>query len=56
MAKQIATLIQDMESVIYGNEGWDNTIGQLVGTNIAQMASDRFKAPKNLGVIYLCRP
>jgi len=46
MAKQIATLVQDMESVIFGNKGWDSTIGQLVGDNIAQMASDRFKAPQ----------
>jgi len=28
MAKQIATLVQDMESVIFGQKGWDNTIGQ----------------------------
>ena len=46
MAKQIATLVQDMESVIFGNKGWDNTIGQLVGANIAKMAYDRFKAPQ----------
>tara|TARA_B110000908_G_scaffold46195_1_gene56256 strand:- start:5905 stop:6771 length:867 start_codon:yes stop_codon:yes gene_type:complete len=46
MAKQIATLVEDMESVIYGNKGWDETIGQVVGTNIAQMAQDRFKAPQ----------
>tara|TARA_R110000824_G_scaffold3710_3_gene17643 strand:+ start:82 stop:942 length:861 start_codon:yes stop_codon:yes gene_type:complete len=46
MAKQIATLVEDMESVIYGNKGWDETIGQAVGSNITQMAQDRFKAPQ----------
>lgn len=46
MAKQIATLVQDMESVIFGNKGWDNTVGQLVGANIAKMAYDRFKSPQ----------
>ena len=44
--KTIDTLVSDMEDVIYGNKGWDYLLGQEIGTNIAQMARDRFKAPQ----------
>lgn len=44
--KTINTLVEDMEDVIYGKKGWDYLVGQEVGTNIAGMARDRFKAPQ----------
>ena len=46
MTKTIETLVEDMEEVLYGLKGWDYLIGQKVGTNIAAMARDRFKAPQ----------
>ena len=46
MTKTFETLVEDMEEVLYGLKGWDYLIGQKVGTNIAAMARDRFKAPQ----------
>lgn len=46
MTKTIDTLVEDMEQVLFGLKGWDYLVGQRVGTNIAQMAKDRFAAPQ----------
>ena len=46
MTKTIDTLVQDMESVILGNDGWEHTLGQVMADTIAQQASDRFSKPQ----------
>ena len=46
MTKTIDTLVEDMESVILGNDGWEHTLGQVMADTIAQQASDRFSKPQ----------
>jgi len=44
--KKIDTLIEDLESVIYGLGGWNGTIGSILGNNIAMSANKRFSKPQ----------
>ena len=44
--KKIDTLVQDLESVIYGLGGWSGTVGSMLGTNIAMSANKRFSKPQ----------
>jgi len=44
--KKIDTLVQDLESVIYGLGGWSGTVGSILGTNIAMSANKRFSKPQ----------
>ena len=44
--KKIDTLVQDLESVIYGLGGWSGTVGALLGNNIATSANKRFSKPQ----------
>jgi hypothetical protein len=44
--KKIDTLIEDIESVIYGLGGWNGTIGSILGNNIAMSANKRFSKPQ----------
>ena len=44
--KKIDTLIEDLESVIYGLGGWNGTIGSILGNNIATSANKRFSKPQ----------
>ena len=44
--KKIDTLVEDLESVIYGQGGWNGTIGSMLGTNIAMSANKRFSKPQ----------
>ena len=45
-AKEIRTLVEDMNEVIKGNGGWTGTIGALMGNNIALTANQRFSKPQ----------
>ncbi len=44
--KSINTLVQDIEQTIFGNNGWDNTLGDAMATNISHMAEQRFSKPQ----------
>ena len=44
--KKIDTLIEDIESVIYGLGGWNGTIGSILGDNVAKSANKRFSKPQ----------
>jgi hypothetical protein len=44
--KKIDTLVEDIESVIYGLGGWNGTIGSILGNNIATSANKRFSKPQ----------
>ena len=44
--KNIDTLVEDIESVIYGQGGWTNSIANAMGKNIAEVASKRFSKPQ----------
>ena len=44
--KTIDTLVEDIESVIYGQGGWHSTIGQKLGEGIASVANNRFSKPQ----------
>ena len=44
--KTIDTLVADMEEVIFGLNGWEDTIGSELGQNIADMAGARFGKPQ----------
>ena len=44
--KKIDTLVKDLESVIYGQGGWNGTIGSMLGGNIALSANKRFSKPQ----------
>jgi hypothetical protein len=44
--KKIDTLVEDIESVIYGLGGWNGTIGSILGNNIAMSANKRFSKPQ----------
>jgi len=44
--KKIDTLVEDLESVIYGQGGWNGTIGSMLGNNIAMSANKRFSKPQ----------
>lgn len=44
--KEIRTLVEDMNEVIKGNGGWNETIGSLMGNNIALTANQRFSKPQ----------
>jgi len=44
--KKIDTLVEDIESVIYGLGGWNGTIGSILGSNIAMSANKRFSKPQ----------
>src|SRR6056300_1185453 len=47
--KKIDTLVEDIESVIYGLGGWNGTIGSILGNNIAMSANKRFSKPQEPG-------
>tara|TARA_R110000782_G_scaffold3228_2_gene11940 strand:- start:30653 stop:31519 length:867 start_codon:yes stop_codon:yes gene_type:complete len=40
------TLVEDMENVILGLNGWDETLGNQMGVDIAKVFKDRFGAPQ----------
>tara|TARA_R110000803_G_scaffold91417_6_gene158809 strand:+ start:910 stop:1773 length:864 start_codon:yes stop_codon:yes gene_type:complete len=44
--KKIDTLVEDLESVIYGLGGWNGRIGSILGDNIATSANKRFSKPQ----------
>ena len=44
--KKIDTLVEDIQSVIYGQGGWNGTIGSMLGNNIALTANKRFSKPQ----------
>ena len=44
--KKIDTLVQDLESVIYGLGGWSGTVGSMLGNSIAISANKRFSKPQ----------
>ena len=44
--KSIETLVEDMETVILGNKGWEHTLGQDMANTIALQARDRFSKPQ----------
>jgi CRISPR/Cas system-associated exonuclease Cas4 (RecB family) len=44
--KKIDTLVEDLESVIYGLGGWNGNIGSILGDNIAKSANKRFSKPQ----------
>jgi hypothetical protein len=44
--KEIRTLVEDMNEVIKGNGGWNETISALMGDNIAMTANQRFSKPQ----------
>jgi hypothetical protein len=44
--KKIDTLVEDIESVIYGLGGWNGTIGSMLGDNITTSANKRFSKPQ----------
>ncbi len=43
--KDISTLVEDMEDVIYGNKGWDKAIGDQMAANYSDIVADRFGKP-----------
>lgn len=44
--KTIDTLVSDIEDTILGLNGWDETLGDLMGEAIAKVASQRFSKPQ----------
>lgn len=46
MSKTIDTLVEDMENVIYGLNGWDKALGATMGQNIADIIEQRFGKPQ----------
>lgn len=46
MTKQIDTLVEDMEAVILGLNGWDNAIAKTMSDNITSMSDSRFSKPQ----------
>jgi hypothetical protein len=46
MTKTIDTLVEDMENVILGNNGWSHALGQEMADTIAIQSRDRFKEPQ----------
>ena len=44
--KNIDTLVEDLESVIYGQGGWRKSIAEEMGKNIGIVASKRFSKPQ----------
>ena len=44
--KDITTLVGDIESVILGLNGWDDTLGQQMGSDIASIYKSRFGKPQ----------
>jgi hypothetical protein len=46
MTKSIETLVEDMENVILGNNGWDFLLGQNMGATVATLAKARFDKPQ----------
>ena len=44
--KKIDTLVEDLESVIYGQGGWRKSIAEEMGRNIGEVASKRFSKPQ----------
>ena len=53
--KKIDTLIDDIESVIYGLGGWTRSIALNLGQNIGISATKDLVSHKNLVGIYLFR-
>ena len=45
-SKSIDTLVEDMEEVIHGIHGWDKTIGDAMGQDIASIIASRFGEPQ----------
>ena len=43
MTKSIETLVEDMENVILGNNGWDYLLGQNMASTVATLAKSRFQ-------------
>jgi hypothetical protein len=46
MTKTIETLVEDMENVILGNNGWDYLLGQNMASTVAVLAKSRFDKPQ----------
>jgi hypothetical protein len=46
MTKDISTLVEDMENVILGLNGWDNVLGGEAGKAISKVLSDRMSKPQ----------
>ena len=44
--KTIDTLVEDIESVIYGQGGWNKSIAEAMGKSIADTANKRFSKPQ----------
>ena len=44
--KKIDTLVEDIESVIYGQGGWNEAIAEAMGKSIADTANKRFSKPQ----------
>ena len=44
--KKIDTLVEDIESVIYGLGGWNRTIGAQLGKSVSLSANSRFSKPQ----------
>jgi hypothetical protein len=46
MTKTNDTLVEDMENVILGLNGWDNTLAETMANTISDMAGNRFSKPQ----------
>jgi hypothetical protein len=46
MTKTNDTLVEDMENVILGLNGWDNTLSEAMANTISDMAGNRFSKPQ----------
>jgi|TARA_R110000765_G_scaffold112741_1_gene204949 hypothetical protein len=44
--KTIDTLVHDMEQTIFGHNGWDKALSDLMSNNISTMAEQRFSKPQ----------
>jgi len=44
--KTIDTLVEDIESVIYGQGGWNKSVAEAMGKSIADTANKRFSKPQ----------
>ena len=53
--KKIDTLVEDLESVIYGQGGWRKSIAEEMGRNIGGLQVKDLVSHKNLVVIFHCR-
>ena len=45
--KNIDTLVEALDSVIYGQGGWRKSIAEAMGKNIADVANKRFSSSTN---------